>query len=72
MWVMAFGAFLGGILGALWRERRYSAEQIRDHRHEQLRKLIVHARKHSDFWRARLEHIELEAPMETHANADAR
>ena len=55
---MAFTAFLKGILGALWRERRYSAEQIRSYRDARLNALVSHARANTSFWRERLSHID--------------
>lgn len=60
---MAFTAFLKGILGALWRERRFSAKQIRSYRDARLQAMVRHAYKNTTFWRERLDHIDLEQPI---------
>ena len=60
---MAFARFLGGLLGALWRERRASAADLHRLRDRRLRALVIHARSHTALGRERLSHIDPDLPI---------
>lgn len=60
---MTLLSFVGGLTGALYRERRYSADQIRAHRDERLRKLIEHAKSRTVLGAEKLAHIDTSLPI---------
>ncbi len=60
---MAWSPFLAGVLGALWRERRWDAESVRAYRTARLHALIRHARGSCALWRERLDHVDLDAEV---------
>lgn len=60
---MALLSFLRGVSGALYRERRYSAEQLRAHRDDRLRSLIEHAKTRTRLGAEKLAHIDTRLPI---------
>lgn len=60
---MGILAFLRGAGGALWRERRWSGEQIRDYRDLRLSALVRHARSNTTLWRERLAHLDTDSAI---------
>lgn len=60
---MALLSFLQGVGGALYRERRFTPEQIRAHRDERLRALIEHAKTRTRLGAEKLAHIDTKLPL---------
>jgi phenylacetate-CoA ligase len=60
---MVLWPFLSELASALWRERRYSAEDLRRLRDRRLRALVVAAQRETKLWRERLAHIDPELPV---------
>lgn len=56
-------SFIGGVIGALWRQRRYGADAIRAHRTRALANLVGVARARSTLWHERLAHLDPDAPI---------
>lgn len=55
--------FAAELLGAVWRERRASAEAMRAFRDRRLHRLIVEAKTKSALWKERLAHIDPSLPI---------
>src|SRR5438105_2643393 len=60
---METAPFLSALAGAVWRERRFSGEEMRRARDARLRSLIEHARRSTVLWRDRLAHIDASLPI---------
>ncbi len=60
---MTFFSFMRGLTGALYRERRFTAEQLRAHRDERLRTLIEHAKTRTRLGAEKLAHIDTSLPI---------
>ncbi len=62
---MAFAWFLGSALGALYRERRFSAQRMQRTQSQRLRALLFHAQRTTPLYRERMQGLkldELQAP----------
>lgn len=59
---MSLTAFAGAALGALWRERRYTAAQMQAVQRQKLRELLAFAQTHTKLGASRLSGINREEP----------
>ena len=57
---MSASSFLSGILGALRRERHYTSDQLLTFREERLRRLLLHAKSNTAFWKERLANVKVD------------
>ncbi|MEE2902940.1 MAG: AMP-binding protein [Myxococcota bacterium] len=57
---MSASSFLSGILGALQRERHYTSGQLSTFREERLRRLLLHAKLNTAFWKERLANVNVD------------
>ena len=56
-------SFIAGVVGALWRQRRWGPEHVRRHRDAKLERLVAHARQNTTLWHERLAHLDPDAPV---------